>query len=189
MLVITNNCMGGYFYRDVMKVGYNHPFFWGTMKCDILKLIAKWDSIDFKNYKVLKDKNMTFSLNIDNTINYKLIHYHYSKKDTIVRKNDHDVFYAKIEDYIKEKYTSRLNRMLKEKNKPIFAIHWYPGDGFTRAKLDDFVTTGAIKYKTIIFMPYKDYQNYSKDNVTLVYSPISLTQKNSELAKKIKNFI
>ena len=79
--------------------------------------------------------------------------------------------------------------MLKEKEKPTFVVHWFPGDGFTRAKLDDFVITGSTKYKTIIFMPYKDYQNYSKDNVTLVYSPISLTQKNSELAKKIKNFI
>lgn len=56
MLVITNNCMGGYFYRDEMKIQYNHPFFWGTMHDDILKLILNWDKINFKKYVITKDE-------------------------------------------------------------------------------------------------------------------------------------
>ncbi len=188
MLVITNNCMGGYFYRDVMKISYNHPFFWGTMKCDILELIKNFDKIDFKNYKVEKDEKDKYSLIIDNLIKYKLIHHHLSPRDKVVRKNDHDVFYDKIEDYIKEKYESRLERMLDSKEKPTFAIHWFPSDGFKKKMLDDFIKND-IKYKTVIFMPYKEYKDYNKGNIILVYSPLSLTSKNSELAKKLKNFI
>lgn len=186
MLVITNNCMGGYFYRDEMKIQYNHPFFWGTMHDDILKLILNWDKINFKKYVITKDEKSKYILIIDDIIKYKLIHYHFSSRDITIRKNDHDVFYNKIEEYIKEKYETRINRMLNSNEKPIFIIHWLKSDGFTEEKLEDFIKKD-IKYKTIIFMPYEKYKNYINKNIKLIYEPLSSTGSTKELSKKIFN--
>lgn len=189
MLLITNNCTGGYFYRDVVKKEYNHPFFWGTMRLSMLDLVLNFDTINFDNYEIIKDKKWNFSLKIDNKITYDLLHYHFSVYDNQPRNAGCDIYYNRIWEYILYKYETRLARFKELKENPIFAIQWFPGDGFNENILNEFIKN-EFKYKTIIFMPYKKYKNYRKDNLILIYDELSKSPLASEkLAKKVKQFV
>ena len=162
--------MGGSFYKDVVKIEFNHPFFWGqiTPPLDIIKLINEFETINFDNYTLEKDKDWKFTLNIDNKIHYFLTHYIFSKTDTIPRKFLCEVYYNKIWEYIIEKYESRLQRMKQCKDKPCFAIHWSLKYELDEIKLDEFIKN-SFKYKTIIFMPFNKYKNYEKENLKLIF--------------------
>jgi len=184
MLLITNNCMGGYFYRDVVKTEYNHPFFWGTTSISMLNLIRNWDNINFKNYSIEKYGDWKFKILIDNKAEYRCLHYHFDKNTNKPTVRGCDVFYNKIWEYIQEKYETRLERMLKLNENPTFVIHWFPGDGYTEEMLDNFIKED-IKYKTVIFMPYKKYAGYKNGNIKLVYEPKSDTANIFYLATKI----
>ena len=104
------------------------------------------------------------------------------------RTKNVDVYYNKIEDYIREKYETRLKRMFELKEDPVFVIDWYPGDDFNQKILEDFIGQN-VDYKTKIFMPYKEYSGFRQGNIFVIYEPLSITTKTRELANKIKDIL
>ena len=188
MLLITNNCMGGFLYRE-LKHEYNHPFFWGTTGLDMLKLVTDFDNINFDNITLEKYGNCKFKIIIDNKIEYKCLHYIFSPNDKVPRVEIPNVYYNKIWEYIVEKYTARLKRMKESKETPSFAIHWAACDGFNKTNFEEFIQND-FKYKTVVFIPYEDYKDFKKDNLILVYDPISdKPQGNQILPYKYKDLL
>jgi len=115
--IISNNCLGGYVYRDILKEEYQNPFIWTRLdNIDFINLLENFDTLNFKNIELFKesDKLEKFRLKIDNKIKLQFNHYLFDSnynKPTIIGI---DVHYNKIWEYIANVYLRRLNRMQKE---------------------------------------------------------------------------
>lgn len=184
MFVISNNCLNGFFYRDVIKQEFNHPFFWGYFLTDYLEFIKHYDEINLNSYEIKHDENWNFYLIIDSKFTYHLIHYKFDKNAEVIRKQNENVYSNKIWEYIYEKYEERLNRIPNEN--PIFVIHWFPNDGFSKELLENFVKE-KINHNVIIFSPYKI--NNDNKNIKVIYTKIAETSDNYILSKMLKDVI
>lgn len=117
-------------------------------------LVKYWDEIDFTNYELVKDDNWNFSINVDNKVKIQYVHYKFSPKYSKPTKVDVDIFYNKIWEYITDKYNSRVNRMLKSKEDPIFIFACAKGavnkrSSFTLEQQEKLASLNS-KYKIIL---------------------------------------
>lgn len=122
MNIISSNCLSGHLYRDYLNTEFENPFAWTVIDFkSMLYLVEKWNTINFKNYELVKDINWNFSIIIDNNVKVQYVHYKFSPKATTIlqTKPSTDIFYNKIWEYIVDVYNKRLNRMT---NPPLFCI-------------------------------------------------------------------
>lgn len=74
MVLIGNNCLVGYIYRDILKQEYQTPFIWSRIwKEDFEKLISQYDMLNFDNFELkkinsLNKSNNDFYILLDDTI-------------------------------------------------------------------------------------------------------------------------
>ena len=162
MNLISNNCFGGMYLRRE-KLQFKNPFIWTAINCkDFLNVIHNFDTINWMNYEIIKDKNWNFFINIDNKCKLNCVHYRFSKTDDKPRKSYVDVFYSKIWEYINEKYLTRLERM---KEPPIFLIDWTDCLGFTEDELKKFINEYKGKYHCLIITNYSVHCNNTKIHI------------------------
>ena len=155
----------------------------------MLKLVTDFDNINFDNITLTKREDLKFIINIDDKVKYICLHYIFSPNDKVPRVVGPNVYYCKIWEYIVDKYKTRLERMKQCKDELKFAIHWAACDGFNKQNFEEFIKND-FKYKTVIFMPYEDYKDFKKDNLILVYDPISdKPQGNQILPHKYKDLL
>lgn len=127
MNIITNNCLGGFIYRDILKEEYKNPFIWTSINhLDLIDLIENFDTINFVNIMIDRDgKELgnNFITIIDDK--YKIYNHHvwFSAKDNEPRIEGNNVFYNKPWEYIVEKYEKRLKRMPKKID--VIAMYWH----------------------------------------------------------------
>lgn len=123
MNIISNNCLSGFLYKDFLKQEFGNPFVWSVIDFkSMLYLVQNYDKINFRNYKLVKDKNWNFSIIIDEHVKIQYVHYKFSPTATTIIHNPMiagEVFYNKIWEYIIAVYDKRLTRMSE---KPIFCI-------------------------------------------------------------------
>lgn len=122
MNIITNNCLGGFIYRDILKSEYQNPFIWTYIKTnEFIFLCENYNKINFHNYELGKKGNTKNNLfiKIDNKIDLDFHHIWFDEtcliptiKESI---NGCDIHYNKPWEYIIEKYEKRLNRMDNKK--------------------------------------------------------------------------
>ena len=112
MNIITNNCLGGHIYRDVLKIQYKNPFIWCFIE-PFFVFIKDYSNINFRNYRLekLNGKLERFKIVIEDKYELKFWHYWFDKNCEILTIKDRDVYYNKIWEYIVEKYEERLSRM------------------------------------------------------------------------------
>lgn len=124
MNIITQNCVGGRIYKDILKCPYSNPFIWTVIDFNSMQyLIENWGNINFLNYELVKDDRWNFSIIIDKTVKLQLVHYKFNPNySTPTRTGPGDISYNKIWEFITEHYETRVNRMLSEKSEPIFCI-------------------------------------------------------------------
>lgn len=117
--IISHNCVGGRIYQEKNEE-YANPFMWCVIPPkDFYYLYTHYDEIDYSKIKMEKDKT-DFKITVDDKFMFYYVHYKYSKTaKTPTLKSGIDVYYEKIEEYIKEKYFARLKRM---KGKPLFIV-------------------------------------------------------------------
>lgn len=117
--IISHNCVGARICQ-VKNMEYGNPFMWGVIPPDdFYYLYTHYDSIDYKNIKIEKERG-DYKIVIDEKVNVYYVHYKYDANATTpIKKSGIDVYYNKIEDYILEKYNKRLERM---KDKPVFVV-------------------------------------------------------------------
>lgn len=187
MNIITNDCLGGFIYRDVLKTDFQNPFIWTQMNYKtFIKLIEEYENLNFNNVHIDKNgqelKN-NFITVIDDKIRIENIHIFYSEKDEIPRIEAENVFYKKPDEYIKEKYIKRQNRMC---GKPIVIVD----DKF--GNYDELIKICKTKkYRCMIFtnnlIENKTHDLYIKNfNIPNLKAPWQFTVKYKE---EIKNWV
>lgn len=121
MNLVGNSCIASWITNRILKNEFSNPFTWCIMDFESsYNLVKYWDEIDFTKYELVKDDNWNFSIIIDNKVKIQYVHYKFSPKYSKPTKVGEDIFYNKIWEYITDKYNSRVNRMLKNKEDPIF---------------------------------------------------------------------
>ena len=119
--IIANNCVGARIYQ-IKGEAYNTPFVWCLVSPeDFLYLYENFNIINFKNIRIEKDGEWYF-IRVDDKIKIYYPHYRYDENCNIPAKRgigELNIYYCNIEDYIVEKYKSRLSRMTEE---PLFII-------------------------------------------------------------------
>lgn len=129
MVLIGNNCLVGYIYRDILKQEYQTPFIWSRIwKEDFEKLISQYDMLNFDNFELkkinsLNKSNNDFYILLDDTIKIFYQHYKFDKNYVKPTKvDDINIHYNKIWEYIYEKFKIRSKRMNKSE-KPIIIFN------------------------------------------------------------------
>ena len=124
MNIISQNCLAGNIYKNHLKSKFENPFIWTVIDFNsMLFLIQNWNTINFKNYELVKDDNWNFSIIINGKVKVQYVHYKFNPKcKTPILDNVGSIHYYKIWEYIIQKYKERLNRMLEKKEEPIFCI-------------------------------------------------------------------
>lgn len=150
MNIITNNCLGGHIYKDLLKTEYKNPFIWTLFEPDdYIDFIDNFDNINFENYeidKVGEGLSNNFQIVIEGKYHIKCIHHHFDVNADKPFIKGTDVYYNRIWEYINEKYLKRLERMKKEKN-TIF-IYYEPNLECNKITL---LTEIAKKHKCLAF--------------------------------------
>lgn len=166
MLIISNNCSGAYLYKK-LKCQFNNPFMW--MICpyeSFYYLMNNFDKINWEDYEFTKSKlkENTFCIKIENKIELHFVHHIWDKTKTSLLKLEEskdwpgEIRYAKIYEYINEKYIERVKRMIAYNEKPTFLIKEDSfGNESSKISPIDFCQNDK-KYKTII-LTSKDIQS------------------------------
>ena len=133
MNIISNNCIGGFIYRDIIKEEYKNPFIWSFIKTDaFLDMCENFNTVDFSNVEDYIDDTSIYLENRTGLIidgKYPLAFHHvwldpnYTTPTTVKGwGNDINVKCNDPKMYIREKYFKRLNRM-KTEDKLIFCFY------------------------------------------------------------------
>lgn len=119
--LIGNSCIASWITNSNLKQKFINPFCWNIMDFNsAYNLVKNYETIDYSNYKLIKDNNWNFSIIVDNLVTIQFVHYKFSPKYDKPTKIGEDIFYNKIWEYIIEKYEERIKRLLEEKAEPIF---------------------------------------------------------------------
>lgn len=152
MNLVNNSCIGSYITQKISPDGFHNPFQWCQIDFESMYyMIKNWSSINWFNYELVKDDKWNFSIIIDNHIKVNYIHYRFDKNALSPIVKGTEVFYCKIWEYIIEKYETRIKRMLKLNEEPIFIlanIHDYEINHYTIEEQNKIIELN--KYKTII---------------------------------------
>lgn len=114
MNIISNNCIGGYIYRDILKEEYQNPFIWTSLdNTSVINLLEHYNTINFENIEIFKQSSTlsNFYLNVDDQLNIQFSHYVFDAKYDKPTIIGIDVHYNKIWEYIVDVYLRRLKRM------------------------------------------------------------------------------
>lgn len=205
MLVISNLCYGGYFYK-YMNVQYNNPFIWCRVYYDsIYYLMNNWGTVDFKKFEIRlsNSPHNSYEVLVDNSVKIKYTHYLFDPKaespirDMNFDKRIHnywigDIRFKDMEKYIFETYTRRVERMLSEKENPVFLLRddEYPKDGFSKTTIQQIADNS--KFKTVIITGNKRLSTSNKnckiiaiEGILQIHPEIQIRQNLSE----IKSFL
>ena len=172
MNVVSNNCAGSYFMtHGSEKLG--NPFSWAIITYSSMdNMLSHFYDIDWAKFALNKSTRWpgTVFVTVDNLVDIHYIHYHHNPVNKTPVVHGHDISSSNIWEYIVEKYTTRLKRMVAAKQEPKFLI---VEDGSSGSK-DEFVNLynaqSASRFK-ICWCAYADTMIDAAPNV------IKLTQK------------
>ena len=123
MNIVTNSCLGGFLYRDILRTKYSNPFIWTAIRDpDFNCLFRNYSNLDFTNYEIKSSNGKvdgTYTLRIDDSVNAIYQHVIFSANDNVPRIVGNDLYFNRPYSYIVEKYEERLKRM-KEEPKFVF---------------------------------------------------------------------
>lgn len=184
MNIIANSCVGGFIYKNELKVPFQNPFIWNIIDYNsMLYLVKNYDKINFENFELMKDKNWNFSLIIDGKVKIQYVHYKFNANCNKPTTKYIDVFYNKIWEFIVSKYILRLDRMKKDKSRPIFIFaNWFdkPETLLTYKQLqelDSLKNNNIICAVDKIYPEFKYIKQITREHSKKIWNP--------GLAKKI----
>lgn len=138
MVFIASDCIGARMYEK-LNLQFNNPFCWSRISYkDFIFLANNLQNIDFNKIDISlindpaegKQHNKVGLVKIDNKLNILYPHYIQSSDYENPTKIDTDVYYNKMNEYILEKYTNRLNRMKLDKKVCLILHHKADREGF-----------------------------------------------------------
>lgn len=118
--IIGDSCVASNITLDVLHQEYINPFCWNIINhISFGYLIKNYKNINFNNYYLRKHPSYEeYYLIIDDNIEVLYHHYREDKNCKTIIKKDNHVYFCDIQQYIIEKYKSRL----KLNSSPIFII-------------------------------------------------------------------
>lgn len=118
--IIGDSCVASNITLDVLHQEYINPFCWNIINhTSFGYLIKNYKNINFNNYYLRKHPSYKeYYLIIDDNIEVLYHHYREDKNCKTLIKKDNHVYFCDIQQYIIEKYKSRL----KLNSSPIFII-------------------------------------------------------------------
>lgn len=118
--IIGDSCVASNITLDVLHQEYINPFCWNIINhISFGYLIKNYKNINFNNYYLRKHPSCEeYYLIIDDNIEVLYHHYREDKNCKTIIKKDNHVYFCDIQQYIIEKYKSRL----KLNSSPIFII-------------------------------------------------------------------
>lgn len=181
MNIISHNCLAAEIYRQ-KGWQYENPFMWCVIPPDdFLTLYSHYNQIKFNEIELKKDGKY-YEIVIDGKVNLYYVHYKYNKNaETPTKLNGVDIIYDKIEDYIVDKYKTRLERMT---GKPLFIVtdreylvnkqwNFKKEDLLKYVNKDDCIVAvydRSIRGSNVVYLPEKDME--PKDIATILLSKI-----------------
>ena len=132
MLIVSNNCIGGFCYQKTNHQ-YNNPFIFSLTKfTDLIPLLT--DTINFTNIKLEptdyeRVKGRAFDIVVDGKIRIIYTHYLYDANYNVPTRCGIDIKYSKNYEYVVQRYLSRCCRMVKAGEPLTFALSWHPPSG------------------------------------------------------------
>lgn len=197
MNIISNDCLGGFIYNNVLKAEYTTPFIWNRIwNDDFLYLVDNLENIDFTKYELLPTTENTFHLRIDNKIDVWYNHYIQDDncKTPITGINDEhntwlDVKYYKIKEYLLEKYNNRLARF-SPKNENVIAVQ---DSGKSQGKVDINKLIKICKkhnYKLVLQTNQEITEKYDKLYLTpFIQEKLFYLVDDEKYKKELKEFL
>lgn len=120
--IISDDCLGGFVYKEVLKEIYTSPFIWTRIYTkDFIQLVKNIETINFEKYELIKEEGHANTLGILIDSKYPLYFHHViydeSCKTPTVKNSDFgiDIHYAEPWIYVQEKYVERIKRITKNK--------------------------------------------------------------------------
>ena len=194
MNLISNNCVGGWIYKELNN-GYNNPFVWNIIQDEsFLYLINNFSKIDFKNRylttaKIPQVKNRdVFAIEVDNSFVITYPHYVMDcKYENPTRcKSDFtgwDIRYKNIDEYILNKYDERSDRMLVNKEQPLFLLDTSISTLETNKKFED------LNFKRIMCITRNNYTPAKDDTKYVSLGGCSTLLRAKKIIEKYKSYI
>lgn len=113
-MIIGSNCVGSRMYEQ-LGVQFDNPFIWSCIPRDeYITLIREWDNLNLWNYRFFNDGHYN-CMRVDDKVTALYPHYiqddKYDKPTRMSGQHGLDIRYNKIQEYIEEKYRTRLERM------------------------------------------------------------------------------
>ena len=193
--IISNNCIGGFWYRDIVKTDYENPFIWCTIKLsDFIRIIENFNTINFSNAKciisegemVKKSGNKWTKIFLDGKYNVFFTHY---KQSTISIPipivNRLDVICPDVISYTENVWNKRSERIPYEKER----IYVFWDDSYNSdMSLYDFITFGKEhpESKFVLFTPDMSIEPESDNTAVL---PITDYDDVPKHAKDLMGFV
>lgn len=160
MNIISNNCLGGYIYQNILHEEYKNPFIWTLFENpdDYINMIRNYNKINFDNIELTR-KGHGFSNNlqllIDNKYLLSFIHIFFDPTRNTTAYFEHtprivgeNILTPEPWKYIVDKYKQRLSRMKKESS----TIFLYFEPNLHCNILHDLPSIcESLKYKCVIF--------------------------------------
>lgn len=147
MLIVSNNCIGGFCYQKT-HTQYNNPFIFSMTRFkDLIPLLT--DTINFANFKLeptIYERviGRAFDIIADGKVRISYAHYLYDETYAVPTRCGIDIKYARNYEYTLQRYLIRAARMVKT-NEPItFALSWYPASG----TVDELCQVASLCKKT-----------------------------------------
>ncbi len=168
MNLISNECTAGFIHKKNKWV-YGSPFMWTTVRYeDMLTFVTEYDNINWNNFEIEREEPWDFYVKVDNKARIGFwLHFKFDKSATTPQMIGDNVRYCRIWEYIAAKYKARCARMDKD---PKFIISWHEWLGYTRDNIEEFLSKD-FPHRTLVIMPFKEYENFKKPNLTVIYDP------------------
>lgn len=203
MNAIGNNCCSSFYYKK-KECEFTNPFTWAAVTpIDILFLIKHYDTINFKNIRLVDLDSTLFQnselitskikaggnikgINVDNKIT--LYYTHYLANTITCEKEDIDVYCEDNSRYVKEKYESRVKRMCEL---PVFLIVTYSHHNWTYndvKKLSELKTDKKIILITNHEFNFPKNVHLIKDDLRDLNAGTLLDKHFNEIDSEIEKF-
>lgn len=194
MNLISNNCVGGWLYKE-LNMSYNNPFIWNIIQDEsFLYLVNNFSKIDFNNRTLITTnipqvKNReVFAVEVDNSFVITYPHYVMDNKyDTVTKcKSDFtgwDIRYKKMDEYILSRYDERKNRMLNNAETPVFIIDTSISTEETNKKLEGF------NIKKIMCIVKNNYTPFKEDTKFVTVGRCSTVSRAKKIIEKYRDYL
>lgn len=186
MKIVGNSCVATFLIEFCFKRELNTPFTWAQLDFDSAsKIIEKWDTIDFENYKIEKDEKWNFSVLVDNQVRIRYVHYKFDPSVIGVKKIGGDKFSNRIWEYIANVYDKRTKMMLGSEEDPIFlysTVHKAEPNYLNESERS-VIAELCSKTRFKVIFAYKDISDYEieKSNDKIEYIRLDKELKSNTL--------